>query len=100
MIVIMIEKKSALDEIEQICEVEGVDMLQFGPRDFPINIDKPGKGNNPDVKEAERKMIKAALKAGIAPRVEISSFDKDVCKEYMDLEVKHFSLGLGCRNYI
>jgi len=92
-VAIMIEKKSALDEIEQICEVEGVDMLQFGPCDFSMSIDKPGKGNDPDVKEAERKMIKAALKAGIAPRVEIGSFNKDVCKEYMDLGVKHFSVG-------
>jgi len=92
-VAIMIEKKPALDQIEQICEVEGVDMLQFGPCDFSMSIDKPGKGNDPDVKEAERKMIKAALKAGIAPRVEISSFNKDVCKEYMDLGVKHFSVG-------
>ena len=92
-VAIMIEKKSALDEIEQICEVEGVDMLQFGPCDFSMSIDKPGKGSDPDVKEAERKMIKAALKAGIAPRVEIGSFNKDVCKEYMDLGVKHFSVG-------
>lgn len=92
-VAIMIEKKSALDEIEQICEVEGVDMLQFGPCDFSMSIDKPGKGNDPDVKEAERKMIKAALKAGIAPRVEIGSFNEDVCKEYMDLGVKHFSVG-------
>lgn len=68
-------------------------MLQFGPCDFSMSIDKSGKGNDPEVKEAERKMIKAALKAGIASRVEIDSFNKDICKEYMDLGVKHFSVG-------
>ncbi len=92
-VAIMIEKKSALDDIERICAVEGVDMVQFGPCDFSMSIDKPGKGKDPDVKEAERKMIKAALKASIAPRVEIGSFDSDLCKEYMDMGVKHFSIG-------
>ena len=49
-------------------------MLQFGPCDFSISIDKPDKGNDPDVKEAERKIIKAALKVRIAPRVKIRFF--------------------------
>lgn len=92
-VAVMIEKKSALDEIERICDIPGLDMLQFGPCDFAMSIDKPGKGKDPDVKEAERKMIKAALKAGKAPRVEIDPWSMDRCKEYMDLGVKHFSIG-------
>ena len=92
-IAVMIEKKSALDEIERICAVEGLDMLQFGPCDYSMSIDKPGKGKDPEFKEAERKMIKAALKADIAPRVEIGFFDTELCKEYMDMGVKHFSIG-------
>lgn len=92
-VAVMIEKKEALDIIDEICAVEGVDMVQFGPCDFAMSLNKPGKGNDPDIKEAERKMIKAALKAGVQPRVEISSFDGDKCKEYMDLGVKHFSIG-------
>lgn len=92
-IAVMIEKKSALDEIDKICSLEGIDMVQFGPCDFAMSLDKPGKSKDPDIKEAERIMIKAALKAGVEPRVEIGSFDKDICKEYIDLGVKHFSIG-------
>lgn len=92
-VAIMIEKKPALDQINQICAIEGVDMVQFGPCDFAMSVDRPGKGSDPDIKEAERKMIRAALKAGVEPRVEISSFDEDKCKEYINLGVKHFSIG-------
>jgi 2-keto-3-deoxy-L-rhamnonate aldolase RhmA len=90
---VMIEKKSALDEIEEICEIEGLDMLQFGPCDFSMSMDKPGKGKDADVREAERKMIRAALKAKKAARVEVDPWNLDQCKAYMDIGVKHFSIG-------
>lgn len=35
-LVFMIEKKEAMDNIEEICSVPGVDMVQFGPSDFTL----------------------------------------------------------------
>ena len=30
----MIEKQEAVENVEEICSVPGVDMLQFGPSDY------------------------------------------------------------------
>lgn len=90
-IAIMIEKKGAMDELEQILAIDGVDMLQFGPTDYSISVGKPGRGRDPDVQDAHKRMIEMALKAGKHPRVEIGSMEQ--AKPYLDMGVKHFCVG-------
>ena len=93
-IALMIEKKEAVDNLEEILSIKGIDMVQFGPSDYSLSIGYPGQRNHPKVKEAELKTIKTALKKGIRPRVEIGSIDyklEDLHK-YIELGVKDFSL--------
>jgi 2-keto-3-deoxy-L-rhamnonate aldolase RhmA len=90
-IAIMIEKKGAIENLEAILEVAGVDMVQFGPVDYSISIGKPGKTQDPEVQNAHKYMIEAALKKKIAPRVEIGSFEQ--AKPYIDMGVRHFCIG-------
>jgi 2-keto-3-deoxy-L-rhamnonate aldolase RhmA len=90
-IAIMIEKKGAIENLEEILEVEGVDMVQFGPVDYSISIGKPGKAQDPEVQNAHKYMIEAALKKGIVPRVEIGGFEQ--AKPYIDIGVRHFCIG-------
>jgi hypothetical protein len=44
------------------------------------------------VKAVERKVFETALKMGIPPRAEINSVDQ--AKYYLDMGVRHFSLGV------
>ncbi|MBK8021907.1 MAG: 2,4-dihydroxyhept-2-ene-1,7-dioic acid aldolase [Chloroflexi bacterium] len=90
-IAIMIEKKEAVENLEEILAVEGVDMVQFGPADYSMSIGKAGNKKAPEVVEAQHYMIKTALKHGVAPRVEIG--DPREAEDYLDLGVRHFSLG-------
>jgi len=90
-IAIMIEKKGAIENLEEILSVKGVDMVQFGPSDYSISIGKPGQARDPEVQKAHQKMIELALKQGIAPRVEIASFEQ--AKPYVDMGVRHFCIG-------
>lgn len=87
----MIEKKAAIDNIEEICSVPGVDMVQFGPSDYCMSRGWNRAGHQDDFKAAERKMIEAALRHGVQPRCEIGS--PEDAQYYMDLGVRHFSLG-------
>lgn len=87
----MIEKKEALDNIDEICSVKGVDVVQFGPSDFSMSMGWDPRVNQDDIKAAERRMIEAALKHGVRPRCEIQS--AEAAKYYIDLGVKDFSLG-------
>jgi len=90
-IAIMIEKKGAMENLEEILSVKGVDIVQFGPGDYSITIGKPGQRQNPEVQKAERDMIKLALKKGTTPRVEIASFEQ--AKPYLEMGVRHFCIG-------
>ena len=90
-VALMVEKQSAVEHLEEILSVPGIDMVQFGPADYSMSIGIPGQWSHPKVKEAERYTIETALKMGIAPRVELGDF-KDA-KPYLKMGVKHFCIG-------
>lgn len=90
-VALMIEKKSAVENLESLLSVKGVDMVQFGPADYSMSIGLPGQTNHPQVREAERYVIETALKMGIAPRAEIAH--PDTARRYLDMGVKHFCMG-------
>ncbi len=90
-IAIMIEKKEAIETLDAILAVKGVDMVQFGPADYSMSLGKAGQKKDPEVVEAQLTMIKLALTQGVAPRVEIGSPGE--AEAYLNLGVKHFSLG-------
>jgi len=90
-VALMIEKKFAVDNLEMILSVEGVDMVQFGPSDYSVSIGLPGETQHPKVREAELKTIKTALNLDVAPRAEIGN--PEAAKRYVELGVRHFSIG-------
>ena len=90
-VALMVEKRSCVENLEQILSIGGVDMVQFGPADYSMSIGVPGQWDNPKVKEAEKFTIETALRLGIAPRVEINTFPE--AEPYMDMGVKHFCIG-------
>jgi len=90
-IAVMIEKASAMEQVDEILSVEGLDMVQFGPCDYSVNIGKPGQMNSPEMLRKQREMIELALKKGVHPRVELDSFHK--AKEFIDMGVRHFCIG-------
>ncbi|MFC1937140.1 HpcH/HpaI aldolase/citrate lyase family protein [Chloroflexota bacterium] len=94
-IAIMVEKKGAMDNLEEILSIKGVDMVQFGPVDYAVTIGRPGQGRSPEVQKVQQKMIAMALAKGIAPRVEIASFDQ--ARPYVEMGVKHFCIGWDIR---
>jgi 4-hydroxy-2-oxoheptanedioate aldolase len=91
-VMMMIEKQSAVEELDEILTVPGIDMIQWGPVDYAMNIGKPGEMRHPEVLAVERRVIEAALKAGIPPRAELHHPDQ--AQYYLDLGVRHFNLGV------
>jgi len=91
-VMVMIEKRSAVDQLDEILTVPGIDMVQWGPADYSMSIGRPGEKSHPEVRAAERMVIEKSLAAGVAPRVEISHPDQ--AKVYLDMGVRHFNLGV------
>ena len=87
----MIEKKGAVDKLEEILEEPGVEMVQWGGSDYSVNIGHPREVNHPDVVAAKKRTFTTAIKMGVPPRAEINTADE--AKEYLDMGVRHFSVG-------
>jgi 4-hydroxy-2-oxoheptanedioate aldolase len=94
-IAIMVEKKSCVDDLEQILSVPGIDMVQFGGSDFSMSIGKPAQHGYPEVVAAEKFTIETALKMGKNPRVELR--DPGQAAKYLDMGVQHFCIGWDVR---
>lgn len=88
----MIEKKEAVENLEEICSVPGVDMVQFGGYDFCMSQGWEVEEHREDIRTAERKMIEIALKNGVRPRCEI--YRPEEAEYYKALGVKDFSLNI------
>ena len=86
----MIEKKSAYDEIETICKLPGVDMIQFGPSDFSLSMGL-NTSDNKIVWEAQDRCIRIAMENGVRPRVEI--YSPEEARRFLDMGVKDFCIG-------
>ena len=90
-VMVMIEKAGAVEDLENILQVKGLDMIQWGPADYSVSVGKVGQRGDSEIQETEKRVIAEALKAGVQPRAEIRSADQ--AKYYLDLGVKHFCVG-------
>lgn len=63
-VVFQIEDVEALSELDKIAELDGFDMLFFGPGDFSQSIGSPGDWNNPLLTEARIQVAEVARKHG------------------------------------
>ena len=90
-VAVMIEKGPAVERLDEVLAVPGIDMVQWGPSDYSMSIGRPGEGAHDDIRAVERRVIAACLAAGIRPRAEITGVEQ--AKYYADLGVRDFCLG-------
>ena len=64
MVIVQIEDPEPLAELDQICQVEGIDMLFFGPGDFSQAIGHPGEFSHPEIARVRRLVVETAHKYG------------------------------------
>jgi 2-keto-3-deoxy-L-rhamnonate aldolase RhmA len=92
-VAVMIEKREAVEDLDAILDVKGIDMVQFGPSDYSMSMGLPRQAK--EVRNAEEYVIATALRHGIAPRAEIG--DAAQAKRYVELGVSHFCIGHDVR---
>ena len=66
-VLVQVETKPALDQIEAICAVEGVDGVFIGPADLHASMGYPGETSNPAVLPLIEEAMRRIRKAGRAP---------------------------------
>ena len=73
LIVIQIESKLAVESIDQLISIEGVDVTLIGPNDLSQSLGIPGQMEKPEFIESIRRVIKACEKRGIISGIHVGS---------------------------
>lgn len=68
-LLVQVETQRALDNLESICAVEGVDGVFIGPADLHASLGYPGEIANPKVKPLIDQAIRRIRRAGRAPGI-------------------------------
>ncbi len=83
---VQIETEAALEHVDAIASVDGVDLLFVGPQDLTLNLGLLDDRKNPKVLDAMRKVVEACERHGrVAGTLAV------------DAEEKRTALGLGFR---
>ncbi len=85
-VIIQIEEPHALNEVEEIFAVPGVDMVMLGPADFSVLTGIPGEFNHPSIRAGIERVAAAAKKAG-----------KNWAATCGSLEIAKNYIEMGCR---
>ncbi len=75
LIIIQIESKQAVDQIDQIVSVPGVDAAFIGPNDLSQSLGVPGLTNHPVVEEQIEKVIKACQDHHVTPGIHVHRWE-------------------------
>jgi len=68
----LIEDQEAVDHIDEILDVNGVDAIFLGPADLSVSMGLPGQYDNEIIQASLGKVMKAAVRRGIPVMSEIS----------------------------
>jgi len=85
-----IEDPEALDHLEAIAELDGVDCLFFGPGDFSVALGMPGELQAPEVKAARQRVAEVARRHG---KIAATVCGKAQIKDYADMGYNFLSVG-------
>jgi 2-keto-3-deoxy-L-rhamnonate aldolase RhmA len=86
-----LKKREAVENLDAILDVPGVDMVQFGPADYSMSAGLVRHRDVAAIREVETHVITAALRHGIAPRAELANPSE--AEYYLEMGVRHFCIG-------
>ncbi len=105
LIVAQIETQQAVDRIEEILSIEGVDAFFVGPLDLSTSLGYRGQIDHPKVRETLDKLLDAAKGAGVASG--IYAYNLELARSYVEKGFQFVSLAddtslliKGCQEFL
>jgi 4-hydroxy-2-oxoheptanedioate aldolase len=92
---VQIETQAALDNLEAIAQVPGVDLLFVGPQDLTLNLGLLDDRKNPKLREAMRRVVETCEKHGKVPGTLV--IDAEEKRAAVDLGFRFISLASDVR---
>ena len=90
-LIVQLESRPALEHIDEILSVPGIDMVATGRADLSQELGVPGQKDHPEVTEAENFIIRKALEHGKLPTITAGSPQR--IRELQQLGVRCFIIG-------
>lgn len=76
LLIVQIEHIDAVQNIEEICSVPGIDGTFIGPYDLSMSMGIPGQLEHPDLLEARQRVLEATLAHGLIPGIHLVHPDR------------------------
>ena len=92
LIVIMLESPEAINNVDSIAAVDGVDVILIGTNDLCMEMGIPGDYSNPKVKDAYTKVIEACKKYEKTPGMG-GVYNEELMFEYVNMGMKFILSG-------
>ncbi|ABM16773.1 HpcH/HpaI aldolase [Mycolicibacterium vanbaalenii PYR-1] len=98
LVIAMVESQTALDRIDEIAAVDGVDVLLVGANDLTADIGVPGHHGSPEAWAAYRRVIGAAEAAGKFAGIGGVPIEGGVLREVIQAGMRFVSAGPEIRH--
>ena len=92
LVVIMLESPTAIDNVEEIASIPGVDVVLIGTNDLCMEMGIPGDYSNPKIKEAYKKVIAACNKYNKTPGMG-GVYNEELMSEYITMGMRFILSG-------
>jgi len=89
--IVQAETMPAIETVEKIAAVRGLDAIMIGPADLSISLGIPGEFRSPVFVQQVERVAKACAQAGIASGIFCG--DLDLLKDYIGMGMRLFSCG-------
>ena len=90
-----IERKAAIENLEEILSVTGIDVALVGPEDLSLSYGVPGQTSHPTVVNAIQKVIDISFKLGVAPGIHMGNLEKLTEWKEKGMQVIMYNSDLG-----
>jgi 2-keto-3-deoxy-L-rhamnonate aldolase RhmA len=78
LLIVQVETREALDRIEDILAVSGVDVALVGPNDLSIALGKPGNLDDPPFIRAIERTVAACRRRAVVPAIHVNDLERAV----------------------
>ena len=92
LIVIMLESPEAIDNVDSIASIDGVDVILIGTNDLCMEMGIPGDYSNSKVKDAYIKVIETCKKYGKTPGMG-GVYNEELMSEYIKMGMRFILFG-------
>lgn len=111
LVAVQIEREEAVEKVEEIVSVDGIDATWLGPLDLSASLGVRGQFTHPRVLKAMEKMVDACTNVGVAPGIAASGFVEKYGIDYVNKLIEDgfrfinvtgdtALLALGCREFL